>query len=125
MKKAPEAYRLDAAQATRLRYPPQLASTEEHGNNGFFLIPVGREIMLCMVSDGMGWEHVSVSLRNRTPTWAEMCAIKDTFWGEEECVIQFHPPRSEYVNNHEFCLHLWRPTDAQIPCPPSFMVGIK
>ena len=28
-----------------------------------------------------GWEHVSVSLRNRCPTWDEMCLVKDIFGG--------------------------------------------
>ena len=34
---------------------------------------------------------------------------KALFWDEDDCVIQYHPPRSEYVNNHQNCLHLWRP----------------
>ncbi|TXH71415.1 MAG: hypothetical protein E6Q83_03625 [Thiothrix sp.] len=44
-----------------------------------------------------GWEHVSVSLGNRCPTW-----------DEEDMVIQFHPAKSEYVNLHPHALHLWR-----------------
>src|SRR3954463_731637 len=56
-----------------------------------------------------GWEHVSVSTRRRPPNWQEMCFVKDLFWEPEECVVQFHPPRSEYINNHPHCLHLWRP----------------
>lgn len=50
-----------------------------------------------VASWGGGWEHVSVSLPRRCPTWDEMCLIKDIFWDEEECVVQFHPPRSQYV----------------------------
>lgn len=44
-----------------------------------------------IASWGGGWEHVSVSLSNRCPTWEEMCMVKDIFWGEDECVIQFRP----------------------------------
>lgn len=51
-----------------------------------------------IASWGGGWEHVSVSLNNRCPTWEEMCMVKDIFWGEDECVIQFHPPKS--ANQH-------------------------
>jgi hypothetical protein len=40
-------------------------------------------------------------------------------------VIQYHPPESEYVNNHPNCLHLWRPTGCALPMPPSIMVGVK
>nr|DAG84074.1 MAG TPA: hypothetical protein [Caudoviricetes sp.] len=60
-------------------------------------------------------EHVSVKLNNdanKTPTWEEMCEVKDIFWKPEEEVHQIHPPESRYVhgvggvNN---ILHLWRP----------------
>ncbi|MCR4532718.1 hypothetical protein NUV62_17465 [Acinetobacter venetianus] len=71
----------------------------------------------------MGWEHVSVSLPARCPTWEEMCFIKSLFWGEDDCVIQYHPPKSDYVNNHQYCLHMWRPIEQSLPTPPSFMVG--
>lgn len=75
--------------------------------------------------DGPAWEHVSVSTPTRTPTWAEMSWVKRQFWGDDATVIEFHPPRSEYVNNHEHCLHLWRPIGVAIPLPPSLAVGFK
>lgn len=80
-----------------------------------------------IASWGGGWEHVSVSPRknNYTPTWDDMCAVKDLFWNEEEAVIQIHPAKSEYVNNKKNCLHLWRSNDKPMLLPPSFMVGIK
>lgn len=59
------------------------------------------------------WEHVSVSALF-TPTWNEMCWVKDAFWEDEEFVLQFHPPKSEYVNVHGRCLHLWRPIPGRI-----------
>ncbi len=74
---------------------------------------------------GINWEHVSVSLQNRCPNWEEMCFVKDLFGAPEECVMQFHPPRSRYVNNHQFCLHLWKPTDQEIPLPPEIAIGFK
>jgi hypothetical protein len=74
--------------------------------------------------DGSGWEHVSVSLPGRCPTWIEMCFVKSTFWDEEDCVVQYHPPRSVYVNTHPFCLHLWRPIDSVFPMPPPNLVGL-
>lgn len=72
-----------------------------------------------------GWEHVSVSFRDRTPTWAEMSWVKDQFWEEEETVFQLHPPKSQHINNHPYCLHLWRNANAEIALPPSIMVGVK
>jgi hypothetical protein len=53
-----------------------------------------------------------------------MCFVKDLFWDDEDCVMQLHPKKSEYVNNSPFCLHLWRPINAIIPTPPHEMVGI-
>jgi hypothetical protein len=73
--------------------------------------------------EGPAWEHVSVSALGRTPTWEEMAWIKGLFFSDEECVIQFHPPRACYVNYHPFCLHLWRPVGVEIPLPPMEAVG--
>lgn len=114
-----------------------LASTSEMGNYGHFQIPIGKRALMFVVSsdsDETGWEHVSVHVRYlnkkrkvtvRTPTWEEMCLIKDLFWSEEETVIQFHPPKSEYVNNHPHCLHLWKQTGVNQETPPSILTGIK
>jgi hypothetical protein len=68
------------------------------------------------------WEHVSVSLPNRCPNWPEMCCIKDLFFAPEEVVMQLHPARAEYVNVHNYCLHLWKPLKAEIPLPPTVAV---
>lgn len=100
-----------------------------HGDRcGAFLVfcPPSRAWLKIIASQGddeIPWEHVSVSLRDRVPTWDEMCWVKDQFFEEEETVLQFHPPRSEYVNFHPFCLHLWRPTHDVIPRPPPIAVG--
>lgn len=82
--------------------------------------------VLRMISGaGEGWEHVSVSLEHRCPTWEEMCWVKDLFWSDDECVIQFHPPKAEYVNCHPYCLHLWKQIDSEQPRPPMDHVGPK
>jgi len=84
---------------------------------------VGRmRILICDGTEGMNWEHVSVSFPDRTPTWVEMCMVKDTFWGSEETVIQFHPSKSDYVNHHKYCLHLWKRTDSNFELPPNIAV---
>jgi len=95
-------------------------------NNGLFRFERDGIVFSVISSDGMGWDHVSVSInKNRTPTWAEMCMIKDLFWSPEDCVVQFHPPSSEYVNNHPRCLHLWKKQGENFETPPSIMVGVK
>lgn len=86
--------------------------------------PLGQERKLSIIfSCNEGWEHVSVSLPNRCPTWAEMCLVKELFWEDDEAVMQLHPPKADYVNCHPYCLHLWRPLVGQIPLPPKELVG--
>jgi hypothetical protein len=105
----------------------ELASTPQHGNNGAFIVHLDATLLLHVIaSDGGGWEHVSVSRPDSTPSWDNMAAVKRLFWDPEDCVVQFHPPESEYVNNHAHCLHLWRCIDGRaFPMPPSIMVGLK
>jgi hypothetical protein len=102
-------------------------SSPEGYSCGFFEIPFRSYILRALVSDGQvdSWEHVSVSLKNRCPNWEEMCFVKNLFWDEEECVVQYHPPKSQYISNHPYCLHLWRKVDGSIEIPPSWMVGFK
>lgn len=42
---------------------------------------------------------------------------------EKERVVQFHPSRSEYVNDYPYCLHLWRWKEGDFPHPPMIFVG--
>lgn len=110
----------------RLRKGP-IGTDESYGNNGAFFVPSrpGKPPFKVIASDGDGWDHVSISLPDRCPTWDEMCRVKALFWDDEDAVMELHPPRSDWVNNHRFCLHLWRPQHCAIPLPPSIMVGHK
>jgi hypothetical protein len=109
----------------------------EYGNdlrNGAFIIPrKNRNHLRVIVSDGTDWtacgfpppafEHVSVSLAYRCPTWDEMEYVKSLFWGDDETVIQYHVPRRQHVNFHPHCLHLWKPVGIVLPMPPTAAVG--
>lgn len=61
-----------------------------------------------------GWEHLSVSMPSRTPTWDQMCTMKNIFWEDEEECVEYHPPKSQYVNIHEHCLHIWKPVYSEL-----------
>lgn len=103
-----------------------LATTPLHGNNGTFVFKQGFVTLRCLASDGGGWEHVSVSLNvKRCPDWEEMCFVKDQFWDAEDCVVQYHPPKSENVSYHPYCLHLWRKVGSEFERPPYILVGPK
>lgn len=78
-----------------------------------------------IASSGEGWEHVSVSLPHRCPTWEEMEEIRRMFFLDHETVMQLHVPVTDHINCHPYCLHLWRPLLQAIPKPPAWMVGPK
>jgi hypothetical protein len=104
-----------------------MKSDKSYGNNGAFKIQLSnRSTAFVIASDQMDWEHVSVHIQAdgklRTPTWAEMCKIKDMFWDEEETVVQYHPAKSEYVDDHKHTLHLWKPVGVEFTLPNIFLV---
>lgn len=106
-----------------------IRTSKADGNNGCFAVRLkskgyNQRVFSVIASDGEDWEHVSVSLPDRCPTWGEMCAVKDLFWSDTDCVIQYHPSKADYVNNHPYCLHLWRPISLTILRPPSILVGL-
>jgi len=125
----PEQFRVEYCTKSGLFPAPNQA--EKYGNNGLFSLSIKGHIsspkVFIIASDGEGWEHVSVSITNskRCPTWEEMCFIKNMFWDSDDAVVQFHPSEKDYVNNHPYCLHLWRPTNQILPTPDPLMVGIK
>jgi hypothetical protein len=116
----------DAVEKGRIRIG-SLKSTAADGNNGAFFLKTPNGVMLQIIaSDGMLWEHVSVTTYHkpyRCPTWDEMCWVKDQFWDESECVIEYHLAAENYVDMHPFVLHLWKPTGVEIPIPPMALVG--
>jgi hypothetical protein len=96
----------------------------QSGDDGAaFQFNLGNGVMWVVASFAGDWDHVSVSLSlDRCPNWNEMCGIKDMFFEPDEAVIQIHPPKSEYVNKHPYCLHLWKPQKENIPLPPKSFV---
>jgi hypothetical protein len=98
---------------------------------GSFIVPAhkapGRRQLFVIACDGAesGWDHVSVSVYNckvQQPTWEEMCFIKGLFWNDDECVVQFHPAKADYINIHPGVLHLWKAVVQQFPMPPKICV---
>lgn len=117
--KVPEKYRYNPIGS---KYP----ETKEGDDYGFFRIPYKdnpkkvrmTHYIFVMASSGdetTNWQHVSVSVKSyggkeleRCPVWPEMCVVKDLFWDDTDAVVQFYPPKDQYVNQHKFTLHLWR-----------------
>ena len=95
------------------------------GFGGTFYDKKSRCNLNFIMSWGAGFEHCSVSMPTRCPSWEQMCAIKDVFWNDDEVCMQLHPAKKDYVNNHPYCLHIWKPINEKIPLPPTILVGLK
>lgn len=83
--------------------------------NGLLVVVSEAEI------DGYNWRHVSCSHKNKLPKWKELREVKDIFIGKNKRAIQVLPPEKEYVNIHNYCLHLWCNLDRDIL--PDFTMG--
>jgi len=121
-------------QMERARYfNPALRETPGDGPMGDFIIAPFGDRMVIVASDGRDWdecglaypvwEHVSVSLKRRCPTWKEMEWVRDQFWEPDELVLQFSIPRAQHISHHANCLHLWKPVGVTIPLPPTITVA--
>jgi hypothetical protein len=105
----------------RIRSGP-LRSDRTDGFNGAFVIRHRGRDLFVIASLGYGWDHVSVSLKGRCPTFDELKHIKTLFWEDDETVVHYFPKSSEYINNHPFTLHLWRRQSSPHVLPPSVFV---
>jgi len=90
---------------------------------GIFHLYAKRDQPILIIASALdGWDHVSASLRDRVPTYAEMQLIFRAFFQDDETAMQVHVPASDHINFAENCLHLWRPHKGSIPLPPKRMV---
>lgn len=120
----------DEAMEQRVAGMPTPAHARAHVGVFRVRVKTAKKPLLIIASSGRhpmseGWEHVSVSLPSRCPTWEEMDLVKRMFFLPEELAFQLHPPEAENISNHRFCLHIWRPADSAFPTPPSILVGVK
>ena len=86
--------------------------------------PIDDKELRIIASWGDGWDHVSVSRRNKCPSWREMEYVKRLFFRQDETAMQLHVPPADHISHHPFCLHLWKPQAADIPRPPAWMVAL-
>ena len=52
--------------------------------------------------------HVSVSRTDRYPSWGEILDVKLHFFGDRVDAMMIMPKRTDYVNIHENCFHIWK-----------------
>lgn len=90
---------------------------------GAFIIPYLIYELKVVCGCGQRWDHVSVSLSNRKPTWDEMDWIRRLFFKPDEVVLQIHPPVDQHINYHPYVLHLWRAWGVEYTLPPRWMIA--
>jgi hypothetical protein len=60
-----------------------------------------------------GW-HLSISCVSRYPTWDEVAKARYELIPDGVTMAMLLPPRDQYVNLMNFCLHLWQlPTETE------------
>ena len=87
-----------------------------HKDDEFLIFQIGD--LGVVVSLVGGWDHVVVSVIDRTPTYQEMKAIKRLCFRDDEWAYELHPPPSDYISVHDNALHMWRPQDGVWRVPP-------
>lgn len=82
--------------------PPHVSAMLEPGSRAYLMggchIIVSRQ--------RAGW-HLSISRENRLPTWEEVRDARYELIPDGATMALLLPPRSEYVNVHEFCLQMY------------------
>ena len=99
-------------------------SEDADGFNGAFLVPLEGELWFVRISDGAGWKHLSISNAQKKdlPTWKVMTRVKDTFFADDEWACQYFPAKADYINDCEWCLHIWAPLREKLPVPHYVLV---
>lgn len=63
---------------------------------------------LVLVSIDAGRYHLSISHQTRQPTYDEVKEARYKFLPDNVHMAMIFPPKSEFVNIHNFCFHLWQ-----------------
>ena len=87
---------------------------------GSFNVPscIDKANLHVIAVSGRGWDHISVSRKNRCPNWPEMDQIKRLFFKPDEIVIQFHVGEKQHISIHPYTLHLWKSWTQIYELPP-------
>lgn len=110
--------------ALKFKQPdPNTGIVYQQDCDGWYLVPFRGVTLKVIASNGLDWDHVSVALSHRCPTWEEMEHVRELFFRDDETVMQLSVPRTEHINQHPYCLHWWRPQAATIPRPEVILVG--
>jgi hypothetical protein len=65
-------------------------------------------------ADGRRWWHVSLSRKDRLPTYDDQKTIKRLFIGDGREAYSIWPRAARHIAIHDYCLHLWCPVDGAV-----------
>lgn len=65
------------------------------------------ECVVCVAIE-QGFYHVSISHKDRLPTYEELKAARYEFAPDAAYMAMIFPPKKEFVNMHDYTLHLWQ-----------------
>lgn len=82
--------------------PQNVAQFLEPGTNCYRM---GR-CQILVSRQQVGW-HLSISRPDRLPTWEEARDARYELIPDDATMALLLPPRSEYINVHEYCLQLY------------------
>jgi hypothetical protein len=66
---------------------------------------MGRCNIIVSIDDGL-W-HLSISTHDCSPSYNEIKEARYKYIPDDVTMAQLFPPKSEFVNIHPYCHHLW------------------
>lgn len=70
--------------------------------------------LVAILGREMGRWHLSVSHRDRVPTWGELGLARDALLPPDAWMMIAHPPRRYWLNFDPRVLHLWEFRDPEL-----------
>lgn len=92
--------------------PSPVADCKAYRTDNNLAVICGQEF--CGPHGELRW-HLSVSHNKRNPTWEEIRDLRYALVPDEAMMCMFLPPRSEYVNAHLYCFHLFEIEESETP----------
>jgi hypothetical protein len=83
--------------------PIALGDLIEHGSKAYRL----GACMIIVSEQAPGW-HMSISRRDRLPSWEEVRDARYALIPDEVLMAMLLPPKADYVNVHPFCFQLYQ-----------------
>lgn len=101
----------------------QIAAPQQPGelaNGGWFVSTDGLKVCAAVeLFDYKMYEHISLSRRDRDPSYFDLKRVKDLFVGASRMAVMVFPEATKHYNYHPHCLHLFSPLEG---CPlPDFL----